>query len=260
MQRFELCVFHNRCFHEIPVDENVSDYELIHGDDIQLESPITTLPNLPRVSSFVGPEESQLVDDYQPTELFMLAHRRSSGCVDVSSTDDVLTNSLGKCLTAAVPLDHRPLFLAMNSFQSEAILRMKEGRALTKGIHMPSSNLPAKLQDSEERRKQLSKVGVMANECIELVKRNRLQNEMEFRSDPSSLCSTFNVIPIKKRRVRSNPREWRILYHSLTKDQCIEYFKYHRWKEPVTNAPKGTGCRVSQCAIHAGCNHLLKMR
>ena len=65
---------------------------------------------------------------------------------------------------------------------------------------------------------------------------------------------------LKKRKVRSNPREWRILYHNLTKDQCIQYLKYHRWKEPVTNAPKGTGCRVSQCAIHSGCNHLLKMR
>ena len=110
----------------------------------------------------------------------------------------------------------------------------------------------------DPKKKLQSKSGILTSECIEIMKKSRQLNEMEGGS--KQVRSAFNFNPIKKRKVRSNPREWRILYHSLTKEQCIEYLKYHRWKEPVTNAPKGTGCRVSQCAIHAGCNHLLKMR
>ena len=198
------------------MDEDVSEYELIHGDDIQLDSLMTAMPNEYRVSAFPGTEErEQLVDDYPPTDIAIFPRPHDAEYAKASPPNDYLPSSLGKRPSAAVPLDHRALFMAMNSFQSDAIFSMKEDRALTNGILTPADNL------SEDRRKQLSKVGAMANECIELVKRNRIQNEMESRSDPNSLCVTFNVIPIKKRKVRSNPREWRILYHNLTRDQCI---------------------------------------
>jgi hypothetical protein len=77
---------------------------------------------------------------------------------------------------------------------------------------------------------------------------------------------SFNSYPqcfleqMRRRKIRSNPRDWQVLYSNISKDECMQILKDHRWKEPITNAPKGTGCRVSQCAVHAGCSHLLKMR
>lgn len=62
------------------------------------------------------------------------------------------------------------------------------------------------------------------------------------------------------KKQRSSPRVWSIVAEGLTKSACLEFLKCHRWKEPITNAPKGAGCKVSQCALHTGCQHLLKMR
>ena len=62
------------------------------------------------------------------------------------------------------------------------------------------------------------------------------------------------------RKMRSTPRVWRTIGEQFSRKECIEYLRFHRWKEPVTNAPRGSGCRVSQCALHVGCTHLLKMR
>ena len=121
-----------------------------------------------------------------------------------------------------------------------------------------AKSIPTVYSLEDMRRKSSIKSVILTSECIEIMKRSRQLNEME--GGPKQMHSAFQFNPIKKRKVRSNPREWRIMHHNLTKDQCIQYLKYHRWKEPVTNAPKGTGCRVSQCAIHSGCNHLLKMR
>lgn len=66
----------------------------------------------------------------------------------------------------------------------------------------------------------------------------------------------------KRKSQGSKPgtRQWRIVLEGLSKDNCLEYLKCHRWKMPVANAPKGAGCRVSQCALHVDCKHLLKMR
>ena len=62
------------------------------------------------------------------------------------------------------------------------------------------------------------------------------------------------------RKIRSTPRVWRTIGEHFTRKECIEFLRFHRWKEPVTNSPRGSGCRVSQCALHVGCTHLLKMR
>jgi hypothetical protein len=130
---------------------------------------------------------------------------------------------------------------------------------------------------STSRRKKASRNNSLSEECLEIVKKYKKPNEEITTAEVSS--SSFipeNPVEISipqaivsavsgydepnKKKLRSNPREWKVIRNDLTKEECIEFLKYHRWKEPVTNAPKGTGCRVSQCAIHSGCPHLLKMR
>lgn len=94
----------------------------------------------------------------------------------------------------------------------------------------------------------------LSEECLQIIKKYK-------KNDLSVSPTPLNMQDLEARRsARSNPREWRILQHNLTKDEALEVLKYHRWKEPVTNAPKGAGCRVSQCGLHSGCQHLLKMR
>lgn len=84
-----------------------------------------------------------------------------------------------------------------------------------------------------------------------------IESEVTFEDEPTYASLNSKE---KKRKVRSNPREWRVVQENISREECLAYLKHHRWKEPVTNAPKGSGCRVSQCAIHDGCQHLYKMR
>jgi hypothetical protein len=62
------------------------------------------------------------------------------------------------------------------------------------------------------------------------------------------------------KKLRSTLRVWRIIGDSYSRLECVEKMRFHRWKEPVTNSPRGSGCRVSQCVLHNECTHLIKMR
>ena len=244
-----------RCLSKLLMDDDEINYDLIEEEEILLEASHMGLSNLSSSISYTERENLHVVNELKGHELYMFTNIHSSGSGGAYSE-----TSLEMDAPHAKTMDPWSTSKGFDCFQSNAIKSMHENRVFNNTSRVPPQNLLLNLQDPEDGKKQPSKVGILANECIELVKRNRLQNEMECRADPNASYTTFTVLPVKKRKVRSNPREWRILYHNLTKDQCIQYLKYHRWKEPVTNAPKGTGCRVSQCAIHSGCNHLLKMR
>jgi hypothetical protein len=118
------------------------------------------------------------------------------------------------------------------------------------------------LQEADEKKKPGSKAAILSASCQEIMKKYRYLQETGANAPTTSEFAprTISFEQVKKRKVRSNPRDWHVLYSNITKDECMQCLRYHRWKEPVTNAPRGTGCRVSQCAIHTECNHLLKMR
>ena len=105
----------------------------------------------------------------------------------------------------------------------------------------------------------------LSAECMEILKKYKkagicVPNKSDLPPDLEfALMENYELLSTR-RKLRCLPREWKVIAENLSKEECIQYLKYHRWKEPVTNAPKGSGCRVSQCAIHNGCNHLLKMR
>lgn len=109
----------------------------------------------------------------------------------------------------------------------------------------------------------------LSEDCMQLIKRYRSDSNLQSMESSAVLAkgnedesSPENEIDSlsQGRKVRSNPRQWRVFKQDITREEAMELLRYHRWKEPVTNTPKGSGCRVSQCAIHAGCKHLYKMR
>ena len=121
------------------------------------------------------------------------------------------------------------------------------------------NNPTAAVKKRKVNRSQLS------TDCLEILKKYKkagicVPNKSDIPADLElALMENYELLSTR-RKLRCLPREWKVIAENLSKEECIQYLKYHRWKEPVTNAPKGSGCRVSQCAIHSGCNHLLKMR
>ena len=105
----------------------------------------------------------------------------------------------------------------------------------------------------------------LSTDCLEILKKYKksgicIPDKSHIPPDLElALMENYELLS-SRRKLRCLPREWKVIAENLSKEECVQYLKYHRWKEPVTNAPKGSGCRVSQCAIHTGCNHLLKMR
>ena len=122
-----------------------------------------------------------------------------------------------------------------------------------------TNNSTAAVKKRKVNRSQLS------TDCLEILKKYKkagicVPNKSDIPADLElALMENYELLSTR-RKLRCLPREWKVIAENLSKEECIQYLKYHRWKEPVTNAPKGSGCRVSQCAIHSGCNHLLKMR
>ena len=230
-------------------------YELIDQEDFKVSPSSNDLMNTSSGISFPCPIDFECFAD-KPTqglmdELSLSTSSPSSLFLAGGRPPALYSTSSSPNYVAALPLSH--------NFDTGFAFPLKEPQTTFDAQDSERTASRFSYSGTEDPKKKLqTKSAILTSECIEIMKKSRQLNEME--GGPKQVRSAFNFNPMKKRKVRSNPREWRILYHNLTKDQCIEYLKYHRWKEPVTNAPKGTGCRVSQCAIHAGCNHLLKMR
>ena len=92
------------------------------------------------------------------------------------------------------------------------------------------------------------------------IKKRALDDILASFSNHSAEVAQIPLQILKAKKNRSTPRVWRVIGEHFTRKECIERLRFHRWKEPVTNSPRGSGCRVSQCALHVGCTHLLKMR
>ena len=130
---------------------------------------------------------------------------------------------------------------------------------------MMHSNSTTLMNYSLADKKRKSNRSQLSSDCLEILKKYKKSGIfVPSRCDISpelelSLLENYELLAAK-RKWRCQPRKWKVIADNLSKEECVQYLKYHRWKEPVTNAPKGSGCRVSQCAIHSECSHLLKMR
>lgn len=130
---------------------------------------------------------------------------------------------------------------------------------------MMQSNSTTLMNYSFADKKRKTNRSQLSSDCLEILKKYKksglcVPNRCDINPELElSLLENYELLAAK-RKWRCQPRKWKVIAENLLKEECVQYLKYHRWKEPVTNAPKGSGCRVSQCAIHSGCNHLLKMR